>query len=124
MAISIQTQHDGERNLVVNAKITDNAGGDYVDQVLLSASSFSPAPKTLRLQYIQTSALGANAVLDSDGTTNATIVNLPDGESVFDYSKMDSLENKATNPTGDILITTAGLGAGKSITIYMEMIKT
>lgn len=119
-----QTLQDGERNLVVKCVIVgDGVEGDWSDQLLIDASTYTGAPSDLKIMKIWASLAGFSAMLEWDATTNVDIVSIPaDDEVNRDFKEIGGLVNNAgTGKTGDILIDTTGLGAEEgSIVLWMR----
>lgn len=125
-AITKQTLHDGQRNLVVKCQIVgDGVEGEYADQLLIDMSAYSGPPTVLKITRIWAMLNGFSATLEWDATTNVDILSIPDGDEVDqDYKEIGGLANNAgTGVTGDILIDTTGLGAEEG-TIILWMRKS
>ena len=128
MANSIvkQTIVDGSRNLVVKIHIEGDGSGDETATVLIDASSYTPASTDIKITGIHSALTGFTADLLWDATANVSILNIPDYEYNLDTGirHFGGFPNNAgTGKTGDILITTIGLGAGDHGTITLEMKK-
>jgi hypothetical protein len=118
-AISTQVLVDGSRNTVIKVVIVGDGSGEEVDTVIFDASSYETASDDNKLWKIQYSTSGCGAFLEWDATTNIPLFALPN-----DYADKACFEeaggiinNGAAGRTGDILITTNGLGANDSIFI-------
>lgn len=118
--------NDGARNLVVKTHIVGDAGGDVTNSVLIDASTFSGTFDDLKIVGIKADLRGFSADLHWDATVNVDIVTIL-AEEEFDkcYRRFGGLTNNAgAGKTGDILISTTGLGAGDEGTIILEMKKS
>ena len=59
-----------------------------------------------------------------DASTDTLAVELPPNyQGMLDYSSFGGLVNSASSPTGDIMFTTVGHGAGDTYSIVLECIK-
>ena len=125
--IATQTIVDGSKCLVVKIDILGDGSGEETDTVLIDASSFTPAFTNNRLCGIYGALNGFTARLFWDADTNVPMLTLPDYD--FELTCEQSLKwggipnNAGTGKTGDILITTNGLGNGDSGTIIFSLRK-
>lgn len=120
-------------NTVTNTVLTDSAGGgtsrhyiSYVDTseetdtVLLDASALVGANSISHIKSVSASLVGFSATLEFDATADVPFLVLPEGESHFDFSKSPIPNNAGSGSTGDVTVTTVGLGAaGDSGTIFI-----
>lgn len=128
--ITRQTLVDGDRALIVKVNILGDGSGEETDTVLIDASTYSPAATENKLRKIEYCLNGFTATLEWDGATDAPLISLASDHPYFvqyDFCE-DSLQsggivNNATTPTGDVLITTAGLGAGDNGHIILYLAK-
>ena len=115
MANTIETQTivDGDRNLVVHVHIDGDGTGEETNTVLIDASTYTPAFTDVKLMSISSNLIGFSAELIWDATVNVHGWVMPDYEQDKDFSKIGGLVNRAgAGKTGDMLLTTVGLGAG------------
>lgn len=123
--ITRHTIVDGSRKLVVVIHIDGDGSGEETNTVLVDASTYSPAYTNCSLQNMHANLQGFTADLDWDATANVPITAVPDYE--VDYLLKDGLtpipNNAGAGRTGDILISTTGLGVGDHGTIYLELNK-
>jgi hypothetical protein len=126
--ITKQTILDGSKNLVVKIHIEGDVGGDETDTVLIDASSYSPIFDGGRVMGIHSALVGFTAHLDWDATTNIPLLDIPDyeynlnGEQIGWFGGIPN--NAGAGKTGDILISTTGLGAGDHGMIILELAKS
>lgn len=124
--ITSQTIVDGSRNLIVKIHIDGDGSGEETGTVLLDASSYSPAFTNAKLIGIHSQLTGFVAELEWDGATNSELLIVPDYEFNLNGDQIvhfGGIPNDATTPTGDILITTVGLGANDHGSIILELKK-
>ena len=124
---TLQTIHDGARNLVVKCKLTGD-GTDVTALKLIDASTYTaPVPgvgASLKVMKIISQMDGFTAALLWDATTDVEFVNIPNQEMTQDFTDIGGLINNAgTGITGDIMITTVGNAAGEDGTIILYMRK-
>lgn len=126
--ITKHTIVDGVRNLVVKVHIEGDGSGEETGTVLIDASSYTPAFTDCSLMSFHALFSGFTADLLWDATTDVVIMNVPDyevnyspGEVELGYSPIPN--NAGTGKTGDILITTIGLGLGDHGTIILKLRK-
>lgn len=113
-AITSQTIIDGQRDVIVKITITGDGSGDETDTVIFDASSFTPAFTDDKLMKYWVSPLGFTMKLSWDATANIPIVTVPsDHDEDTDFTFFGGIvNNTGAGKTGDILLTTTGLGAG------------
>lgn len=125
--ITKQTIIDGSKNLVVKIHISGDGSGEETDTVLIDASSYSPAFIDANLIGVHGALSGFSANLQWDATANVPLINLPDYEYNLDGKQIGWFggipNDSGAGKTGDILITTSGLGAGDIGTIILELKK-
>lgn len=122
--INKQTLVSGDRNLVVKVDITGDGVADETNTLLIDASAYNATE--VKIVGIRSTLSGFKADLIWDATANVTCINLPDY--FFEADKDDMgfgglVNNSGAGKTGDILISTIGLGAAESGTIVLEMQK-
>ena len=130
MANSIvkQTIVDGSKWLIVKIHIEGDGTGDEADTVLIDASTYNPVFTNESLVGLHANLTGFTCDLLWDATANVAITNIPDYEVNWSEdelpNKMGGVPNNAgAGKTGDILITTVGLGAGDHGTIVLKIKK-
>lgn len=123
--ITRQTLNDGEKNLTVKVHIVGDGSGEETNTVLIDASTYSPVlPTNARLMRTHSHMSGFTAELLWDATANVPAINIPDYDESSDFSHIGGLKNNAgAGVTGDVLITTTGLGAGDKGTIILTFSK-
>ena len=112
-AIVEQIIEDASRNLILKYTIVGDGSGEETNTVLVDASTFTPAYTNCKLMKVHYGFNGFAASLKWDGATDAELITLP--EEHFEtqcYEPFHGIPDNATTPTGDILITTVGLGSG------------
>lgn len=118
---------DGLRNLVLLVTITGDGSGDETNTALVTRSSFADTTGTkLVLNRVQGALAGFTAQLIFDATTKLAIAKLPDGQSFnYDWHEIDGIaaSKAGAGNTGNLLITTSGLGSGESGTFTLFMRK-
>ena len=124
---TLQTIHDGARNLVVKVKLTGD-GTDVTALQLIDASAYSnPTPgvgASLKLVRVQSIMDGFTATLLWDATTDVEFCNIPIADADQDFESIGGLiNNSGTGITGDIMITTLGNAAGEDGTLILHMKK-
>lgn len=123
-SIEKQTIVNGPKNLVVKAHIDGDGSGEETDTILINVSDY--AATEVSIIGIHTTLSGFTADLIWDATANVACINIPDYEYNLngDIKHFGGLPNNAgAGKTGDILITTIGLGASEHGTIILEMKK-
>ena len=128
MAITLtkQTIHDGPRNLVVKVKLL----GDSVEAtavLLINVSDYSnPTPgvgASVKLMRVVSALENFHVTLLWDADTDVPFCDVPAGNHDQDFSKEGGLVNNAgTGITGDIMITTSGIGVEEG-TLVLHMKK-
>jgi hypothetical protein len=127
MANTITTQvlNDGSITTAVKVTILGDGSGDETNTVIFDASAYDPAVTSNKLRKIDYTTVGASAVLLWDATANVPLMGLP-----ADYSDSKSfisegglINQGGAGVTGDILISTTGLGSGDLITLVLVVDK-
>lgn len=119
-----QTLVDGARNLVIHVFITGDGSGDETATLLVDVSTFGGAPGSVKLNYFSSDLTGFSANLLWDATTDVPFLDLIEGYAYGEYRPTGGLiNNSGTGKTGDILITTTGLGSGDKGHLTLEMVK-
>lgn len=125
--ITKTTLVDGARNLIQLINIVGDGSGEETDTVLVDRSAFAPTDGTeLVVERIEGLLTGFAARLIFDATADLIFARLPDGDwFCHDWSKFGGISSgkAGAGVTGDILITTAGLGNGDAATFILAMRK-
>ncbi len=115
---------DGSRNLVVKIHINGDGTGEETDTLLIDASTYSPAFTESKLMKMTSNIVGFSAELNWDATVNTICVIARAGDSEFDFSTIGGIPNDSgAGRTGDLLITTVGLGAADHGILILEFKK-
>ena len=126
--VTKQTLVDGQRRLIVKVDIAGDGTGEETGTIIIDASTYSPAFTDCTIKAVQTQIVGFTAKLLFDATTDVTALSVTDGVGSYGISDIIAEcggipNNAGEGKTGDILITTAGLGAGDHGTIIIDLIK-
>ena len=110
------------RKLVLEYQITGDGSGEESDTVLVDFSGLASGFSEFCIQKALWALSGFSATLDWDATTNVKALECPEGEGGFDFSQIGGpiINRSGTGKTGDLLITTVGLGSGDSGTLRIE----
>lgn len=114
-AITSQTITDGDRNTVLKIYISGDGTGEETDTVVFDASAVVPSADSCSIMNVEGYLVGFSALLEFDATTDVPAINLPgDDQFCFELDRRYSgiPNNAGTGKTGDITMTTTGLGAG------------
>jgi hypothetical protein len=101
---------------------------DYTDQKIIDISTLSatnPPTNLVRVDEIQYAIEdGWTVILNWEGTPNATLVTL-DGRGMFPVGpNFGGIQNDASSPTGNILLSTSGYASGTMVaTIVLHCVK-
>jgi len=124
--VTLTTLFDGSKIFVGKVDIAgDGVSGDETATVIVNASTASPAFVASNIQKIWSSLSGFSATLLWDATANVVAYNLPqDVAEDIDFEEIGGLTNQGgAGVTGNILVTTSGLGAGDHGSIILRMYK-
>lgn len=122
--ITTQTIEDGQLRAVIKKHIVFDGTGDESATSLVDVSALSPAPSEVVIERIETGFSGFQMQLHWDATTDVDIINLPEGQNIFDFRHHGGLINtRASGYTGDILFSTTGSAANDEGTIIIEVRK-
>lgn len=120
--ITSQTLVDGSVLCTLNRHILGDGSGEETNTILVDASAFNTS--NLKVMKVQSSLTGFSVKLDFDATANVPFLELPAGDSEFDFTSFGGISNSAgTGKTGDILFSTVGLGSGDSGSIILHLKK-
>ncbi len=105
---------DGERNTLVKYTIVGDGSGEESDTILVDKSTFSGAFTDFRIDSVVAVQNGFSSILSWDATANVLAIAIPDQDTNFCIRDGAGgiPNNSGTGKTGDILISTTGLGAG------------
>ena len=114
-ALSTRTLVDGGKNIVIQGYVDgEGAGGELTDTVVFDASAFN-ADTGVRLMAIWGDLADFQIVFEWDETTDVPLWTLFAGNSEHDFSKIGGINNPAgAGSTGDITLTTLGVGANEA----------
>ena len=113
-AITSQTFVDGNRVTEVKYNIVGDGSGEETKTVLYDASTFTAQAIDNAVTSIEYCLVGFSAQLYWDASTDVPLLSLAEGsESREHFNYVGSIANNSgTGKTGDILISTSGLGSG------------
>lgn len=121
--VARQVLVNGSRNYVVKFTIVgDGTGEESATRVNATSGDCGTDNKIMSVKGICT---GCTAQLLFDATTDVFAIGLPQDKDICqDFKKVGGLINNAgTGKTGDVLITTAGLGSGDTVTLVLSIKK-
>ena len=122
--ITKQTIIDGPRRLIVKIDILGDGSGDEAATTLIDASTYTPVFTDCKLITLWSDLSGFTARLLWDATTDVVATSVSDTGDDLDFSEFGGIPNNAgTGKTGDINITTYGLGANDHGTLILGFIK-
>lgn len=114
---------DGGLYLVQHVQIAGDGSGEETGTIIIDRSTFTPAGTKLVVDKVEGLLSGFTARLLLDATGDLELCALPDGHP-FDYcwEKIGGVASgkAGAGSTGDLLITTAGLGNGDRGTITIH----
>lgn len=114
---------DSGLNLAVLVTIVGDGSGEETGTIIIDRSAFTPAGTKLVVDKVEGMLSGFTARLLLDATTDLEIAALPDAvEFEYCWHKIGGIASgkAGAGVTGDLLITTAGLGAGDRGTITIN----
>ena len=125
MALTSQIIVDGPRRVVVQGAI-EETGGDLADEVLLDLSALTPAPTSVTIERAFANLSGFSMIIETDQTTDSLVLAVADSDSVdvtfkgnLQIPGADGWKEVGSGGTGDIVLTTTGVGAGDAGTVYV-----
>lgn len=125
MQTSIQTLHDGVRNLVM--QFTGTADGSDVETnvVKVRAADLDPAgSRQITVRRVEYSVNGGVLRILWNANDPQVFLDL-EGQGSFDYSKTSGAKNGAGDEAnGDILFTTLGFDSGSNYSVKLDMVKS
>lgn len=119
--ITKHTLLDGSRWLIVKVHIT--GATDLNDDVLIDASTYSPAFTNERLMKVEGNMAGLKLNLEWEANTDVPILAIGDGAFCHDFTDIGGVPNNAsTGKNGDILGVSEGASADTYgvITFYIK----
>ena len=124
-AITTQVLFESTKRYFVKINILGDGSGEETGTVLVDVSALTPAASKVSLVHLQAAFIGFTAELLWDATTDVRVLTIPEYWIDFNFHHAGGLDNNAgTGVTGDLLITTTGLGSGDSGFLVMEFDKT
>ena len=116
-----------DANTVV-VKVDIPTGGDAevsaVKVVDVSTYTVGNTPTTVQVMKIYSSLSGFNALLLWDATADTKSIYLAEGIGTLDFTSFGGIETDAgSGETGDIMLSTSGIGTADAGTIIIEMKK-
>lgn len=114
---------NGSRLLVLEYQISGDGSGEETATQLVDVSDFACSRVAIRKFVANLDGFAANLLWDA--TTDVQALAIPEGASGVDFAQVGGpLRNNAgSGITGDIMITTIGLGAGNNGTLRLELVK-
>lgn len=114
--------HNGDKNYVVLVNIVGDGSGELTDTTVAAASAIGTAATILRVNYAMT---GFSAALEWDATTDVQAVAIREDNHDFCFHEFGGVPNFATTgKTGNLFLTTTGLGNGDKGTILVHLRKS
>lgn len=126
-APAVEISVDGPRNVVATVNLAANAT-DYSDETIIDVAALSatfPPTNLLKIDEIQYAVEdGWTVLLYWEGTPDKLIVTL-DGRGMFPVGpNFGGIQNDATTPTGNIILSTVGYSSGTMVaTLILHIIK-
>jgi hypothetical protein len=122
--VEVQTINDGPKNLVIHLHIDGDGTGDLSNVNIIDISALNVPCAKLRLVRLQAEFIGVSAELKWDATTPIHFMVIPDYDVNMDLEYCGGIPNNAgVGVTGDVLISTTGLGAGDTGHAVMHFYK-
>ena len=125
--ITTTTIVDGSYVLVVKIDILADTAAEYTDAIVVDASTFTPAFTDCNIVSAYAQLSGFQARLEFDATTDTPALSLVDGTTDFTRGMLQDFgpigNTGGAGRTGDILLTTLGLGIGDHGTILLRLVK-
>lgn len=125
--IDATTLIDGSKRRVIHLYIAGDASGQETDTVIYDFSADTQAGtagdyKVTRIWY---QIDNFELKLEFDGATDFPIWKLSGvTEGDMDWRDFGGIGDNSTTPTGDVTITTVGLGANEEATLIIELLKS
>lgn len=121
---TIQTLHDGNRNVIMQFTGTCAGDGQETDVVKVDVSELLPKARGVKILKAQYDVYGG--ILRLSWATEQQSVGFLDlsRSDKFNWCKMGGQSNFGVDyATGDLLFSTLGMGAGDGYSITLEMVK-
>ncbi len=123
--VTIQTIHSGPRHVVLNVYIAGDGSGNESGTIIADASAFGVSGFSINAIY---SALtGFTATLFWDADADAPALHLPDYQFSYPAESAERIggipSSAGAGATGDLIITTVGLGSGDVGNFIVELKK-
>ena len=123
IATTVQTLHDGERNLVMHLTGVSDGSGSETLVKKVDVSELTPACETVRVKKIAGSVDFGVVELWWDALVPVKFAELS-GTVDLDYSFVGGLTNHAGGgKTGDMLLSTVGFELNSTYNLHVEMVK-
>lgn len=121
--VTITTILDGVRNLIKKIDIVGDGSGEETDTNIVDVSAHGCTAVSILKEYHQLN--GFSARLEWDATTDTVAFATIEGEGGIDFNQLSGPvnNNSGTGKTGDIFLTTVGLGSGDSGSLVLVMRK-
>ena len=111
----------GAKNAAVEVQILGDGSGEQTATVIVDSSALNSVGE-YKLLDVQANLIGVTAELLWDATANVHALYLSDGASFREWYATGGLTNEGgAGKTGDILITTVGLGSGDKISMTLRL---
>lgn len=116
---------NGPKNLILEYQIVGDGTGEESGTVLVDHSALG-ASGDLAVKKHYSALSGFSAALSWDATAPVHLFSLEEGEGGVDWTDAGGVvkNNAGTGKTGDIKITTVGLGAGDKGTVRLWLVKS
>jgi len=119
---------NGTKRDVIHVYIAGDGSGEVTKSVIYDYSADTYAPNAVTKLFIDKIWMTSDAVSPSiafDGATDFQAWG--QGNNIFsiaqDFTHFGGIPNRATTPTGDVTITTVGLGSGEHIYLVLDLRK-
>ena len=120
--LTVQDIINGSSTLVVKVSIVGDGSGEESATLLLDASAYGCSGFTLVKMCAQ--LVGFSAQLLWDATTDVHLISISEYDADCDFTEVGGIpSNAGTGATGDINITTTGLGAADNGHIALHLKK-
>ena len=125
--VTIKETFNGTQRIIFTVDVIGDGSGDETNTVIYdwSADTLAGAATSISLETINASTDAVSIRLSFDGSTdmycweqgnNTVSINQ-------DFSKFGGIKNSATAPTGDLLLSTNGLGTGEHFFLIITLRK-
>jgi len=111
--VTTQTILDGSRNTIIKVTILGDGSGELTNQIIFDSSAYANDTQNNKLWRIQYNLNGFGGTLYWDATTDVQLMSLTPnyaGDQKFFWNG-GLVNNAGVGKTGDILLTTSGLGS-------------